>query len=251
MRRPYIVAVTGASGVVYAARLLQFFEENRIPVELVVSDTAKIVIKEELGAEGDRLLFREKKKVPVPLITSHDFHDFTAPIASGSYPTEGMIIIPCSMGTLGAIASGLSQNLIHRAADCTIKEGRKLVLVPRETPLSAIHLENMLKLARLGIKIVPPMPAFYPPSQKKMEADAEKFIQKNCFGGLRPSTAKDGLSEVLAKEGGARNKNFGGLCGSDRTVDDIVDFVVGKVLDQLGVVHALYPRWMGKTAPSL
>ena len=125
----------------------------------------------------------------------HDFHDFTAPVASGSYPTEGMVIIPCSMGTLGAVASGLSQNLIHRAADCTLKEGRKLILVPREMPLSAIHLENMLKLSRLGVKIVPPMPAFYSGQQK---------------------------------------------------ISDLVDFVVGKVLDQMGVTHALYPRWVGK-----
>jgi 4-hydroxy-3-polyprenylbenzoate decarboxylase len=124
----------------------------------------------------------------------HNFHDFTAPIASGSYPTEGMVVIPCSMGTLGAIASGLSQNLIHRAADCTIKEGRKLILVPRETPLSAIHLENMLKLARLGVRIVPAMPAFY---------------------------------------------------SGQQSVQELIDFMVGKTLDQMGIPHALYPRWVG------
>ncbi len=192
--KPYIVAITGASGAIYGVRLLEVLAEQKIPVELVISDTAKIVIKEELGTTGDSHLKGDSH------LHVHDFHDFTAPIASGSYPTEGMVIIPCSMGTLGAIASGLSQNLIHRAADCTIKEGRKLVLVPRETPLSAIHLENMLKLARLGVKIVPPVPAFY----------------------------------------GARQK-----------VEDLVDFVVGKVLDQLGIQHALYPRWVGKTAHSL
>jgi 4-hydroxy-3-polyprenylbenzoate decarboxylase len=156
-------------------------------VELVVSDTAKIVMEEELGSEA---------KLPEPsrLLRIHDFHDFTAPIASGSYPTEGMVIIPCSMGTLGAIASGLSQNLIHRAADCTMKEGRKLIIVPRETPLSAIHLENMLKLSRLGVRIVPAMPAFY---------------------------------------------------SGQQSVQELVDFMVGKVLDQMGVTHALYPRWVG------
>ena len=120
--------------------------------------------------------------------------DFTAPIASGSYPTQGMIVIPCSMGTLGAIAAGVSQNLIHRAADCTLKEGRKLVMVPRETPLNAIHLENMLKLSRLGVRIVPAMPGFY-------------------------SGAK--------------------------SLEDMIDFMVGKVLDQFEFEHALYPRWVG------
>jgi len=186
--KPYVVAITGASGVIYGIRLLEVLAEQKIFVELVVSDTAKVVMREELGGEA-------KLPAASSLLHAHDFHDFTAPIASGSYPTEGMVIIPCSMGTLGAVASGLSQNLIHRAADCTIKEGRKLVLVPRETPLSAIHLENMLKLSRLGVKIVPPMPAFY---------------------------------------------------GAQQTVSDIVDFVAGKVLDQMGIPHMLYPRWVGK-----
>jgi flavin prenyltransferase len=183
--------MTGASGAIYGVRLLQVLEEQKIPVELVISDTAKIVMKEELGSEA-RLPEASR------LLRIHDFHDFTASIASGSYPTDGMVVIPCSMGTLGAIASGLSQNLIHRAADCTIKEGRKLILVPRETPLSAIHLENMLKLSRLGVKIVPPMPAFYSGQQK---------------------------------------------------ISDLVDFVVGKILDQMGIPHALYPRWVGSVKP--
>lgn len=189
--KSFIVAITGASGVIYGIRLLEALTEQKISVELVISDTAKIVMKEELGGQAP---FFIEKKGPDPFISMHDFHDFTAPIASGSYPAEGMVIVPCSMGTLGAIASGLSQNLIHRAADCTIKEGRKLILVPREMPLSAIHLENMLKLSRLGVKIVPPMPAFYSGQQK---------------------------------------------------ISDLVDFVVGKILDQMGVQHMLYPRWIG------
>ena len=186
--KPYIVAITGASGVIYGVRLVQVLAEQSIPVELVISDTATIVAREEMGIDL-------AGAVPQKSVHLHDFKDFTAPIASGSYPVEGMVVIPCSMGTLGAIASGLSQNLIHRAADCTIKEGRRLVLVPRETPLSAIHLENMLKLARLDVRMVPPMPAFY---------------------------------------------------GDQQKVEDLVDFVVGKVLDQFGIVHALYPRWVGK-----
>ena len=196
--KPYIVAITGASGVAYGIRLVEVLAEQRISVELVISDTAKIVMKEELGMDGSQLSFPnaligDDKRA---FIHINDFHDFTSPIASGSYPTEGMVVIPCSMGTLGAIASGLSQNLIHRAADCTIKEGRKLVLVPRETPLSAIHLENMLKLSRLGVRIVPAMPAFY---------------------------------------------------SGQQSVRELIDFMAGKTLDQMGVPHALYPRWVGSS----
>ncbi len=191
--KPYIVAITGASGVIYGVRLVQVLAEQSLRVELVISDTAKIVAREEMGIDL-------AGTVPQQSVYLHDFKDFTAPIASGSYPVEGMVVIPCSMGTLGAIASGLSQNLIHRAADCTIKEGRKLVLVPRETPLSAIHLENMLKLSRLGVRIVPAMPAFY---------------------------------------------------SGQQSIQEIVDFMVGKVLDQVGIPHALFPRWIGNIAPSL
>ena len=195
--KPYIVAITGASGVAYGVRLLQILSETGVSAELVISDTAKIVMREELGTEaGENGLLSELGIVKPAKIHLHDFKDFTAPIASGSYPTEGMVVIPCSMGTLGAIASGLSQNLIHRAADCTIKEGRKLILVPRETPLSAIHLENMLKLSRLGVRIVPAMPAFY---------------------------------------------------SGQQSIQELIDFLVGKTLDQMGIPHALYPRWVGKT----
>jgi 4-hydroxy-3-polyprenylbenzoate decarboxylase len=131
-------------------------------------------------------------------LEAYAFRDLTAPVASGSYPVAGMAIVPCSMGTLGAVAAGTAQNLIHRAADCILKEGRRLVLVPRETPLNAIHLENMLKLSRAGARIVPAMPGFYAGAQ---------------------------------------------------ALDDLVDFMAGKVLDQLEVEHALYPRWTGMTRP--
>jgi flavin prenyltransferase len=199
--KPIVVALTGASGAVYGIRLVQVLLESGRKVDLVVSDPARLVMAEELGTP-----------VPNPLnlehwlphfgpdlagrLHVHPVRDFAAPIASGSYPVEAMAVVPCSMGTLGAVASGLSQNLIHRAADCVMKEGRRLILVPRETPLHAIHLENMLKLARMGVRIVPAMPGFY-------------------------SGAK--------------------------TVEDMVDFVVGKVLDQLEIPHALYPRWIGRT----
>ena len=118
--------------------------------------------------------------------------DWYAPMASGSNPGDAMVICPCTMGTLGKVAGGISDDLICRAADVMLKEKRPLILVPRETPFSAIHLENMLKLARLGVRIVPAMPGFY---------------------------------------------------GKPETLDDLIDFVVGKVLDQLGVEHRLLQRW--------
>ena len=239
--KPYIVALTGASGAVYGLRLIQVLVESGYPVELVISDAARLVLLEEsdiissviasaakqsksqsnldcfvpsndgtvngflLSAGATAPAFvaesapRNDKKnlfglADISDIKIHSPKDFTAPIASGSYPVEGMVIVPCSMGTLGAIASGISHNLIHRAADCILKEGRKLVIVPRETPLNAIHLENMLKLSRLGVSIVPAMPAFYSGAQ---------------------------------------------------SIPEIVDFMVGKILDQLKITHALYPRWTG------
>lgn len=199
--KPFVIAMTGASGIQYGVRLLQVLSEMNQPVELVISESARLVIREEIGvslksfnhAEDLAPLFG---KYISPNLKVHSPKDFTASIASGSYPVAGMVIVPCSMGTLGAIANGLSQNLIHRAADCIIKEGRRLVIVPRETPLSAIHLENMLKLAKLGVRVVPAMPGFYSGVQ---------------------------------------------------SISEMVDFMVGKILDQLEISHALYPRWTGIT----
>ncbi len=196
---PWIVAITGASGVQYGVRLVQILSEQKIPVHLVISENARTVIHEELGITLKSLtrlekmveLFGEGIQGTAQVFSSKDF---TAPIASGSYPVSGMVVVPCSMGTLGAIASGLSQNLIHRAADCVLKEGRRLVLVPRETPLSAIHLENMLKLSKLGVRMVPAMPGFY---------------------------------------------------SGVKTVEELIDFMVGKILDQMEIPHVLFPRWTG------
>ena len=213
--------MTGASGALYGVRLVQIMAEMGLSVELIVSDPARLVIREEIETirsviiqkgDGFKSLSsfldcfagprppHNDKAIDFPNLKFYSPKDFTAAVASGSYPTAGMVILPCSMGTLGAIANGLSQNLIHRAADCMIKEGRKLVLVPRETPLSAIHLENMLKLARLGVAIVPAMPGFY---------------------------------------------------SAAASLQEMVDFMVGKVLDQLGISHALYPRWTGPHAGAL
>ena len=161
-----IVGISGASGAIYAQRLLVQLEasDEVRQINLVVSGPGRRVISDELDipATGDteqmvtELLGRPSVKTTV-------FHpgDIGATIASGSYPVDAMVIIPCSASTLGVLASGSCRNLLHRAADVCLKEGRKLVLVPRETPLSSIHLENMLRLRQAGAMIVPAMPAFY------------------------------------------------------------------------------------------
>ena len=159
----WIVGISGASGMRYALRLIDVLESNNIGLHIVMSDAALRVLAEEEGIKlspsalsAATLIGRESEK-----ITFHSSKDIGAPIASGSFPVKGMVVCPCSMDTVGAIANGISLNLLQRAADVTIKERRPLVLVPRETPLSAIHLENMLKLARLNVAIVPAMPGFY------------------------------------------------------------------------------------------
>jgi len=162
------VAITGASGTVYAHRTLQLLAESGVvkTVNLIMSGTAATVAQVETGAN---------LKDPTPekinawlglepdskLIRYWRLDNLAAKPSSGSNKQAGMIIVPCSMGTLGAIASGAGTNLIHRAADVCLKEGRKLVVVPRETPLNAIHLENMLKLSHAGARILPAMPGFY------------------------------------------------------------------------------------------
>jgi 4-hydroxy-3-polyprenylbenzoate decarboxylase len=178
-----IVAVTGASGAVYSKRLLEFLRERRIKVHLIISDSARLIIEHELGGQDalDDLSSIQYKPT-----------DLTAPVSSGSYKVDGMIIVPASMKTIGGIASGYCEDLITRAADVQLKQRRPLVIVPRETPLHAIHLENMAKLSLLGATILPAMPAFY---------------------------------------------------HEPRTIGDLVDFVVGKILDQLGIDHGLYRRW--------
>lgn len=203
MDKNLIVALTGASGTLYGIRLVQVLAELGYPVSLVISDSARLVIREEQGIALKSLTRKQDLteifgEAVLHRVTPYSVKDFTASIASGSFPTAGMIIMPCSMGTLGSIAAGVSQNLIHRAADCILKEGRKLVLVPRETPLNAIHLENMLKLSKLGVSMVPAMPGFY---------------------------------------------------GGAKTISELVDFLVGKVLDQFHIEHTLYPRWTGILTP--
>ena len=200
------VAITGASGAIYAQRtLLHLAASGTVErVNLIMSEAAVTVARVELGAhlrEADAKSVNEWLGLPArsKLVRVHRLDNLAAPPASGSHPQAGMIVVPCSMGTLGAIASGAGTNLIHRAADVTLKEGRKLVLVVRESPYNAIHLENMLKLAHAGARILPASPAFY----------------------HRP-----------------------------QTILELVDHLVFRILDQLGVPHAQATRWKGDpTAP--
>ena len=195
------VAITGASGSIYAHRtLLQLAASGAVErVNLIMSGSALTVARVELGVdlgEADSARINEWLGLPPAskLVRPHRLDNLAATPASGSHMQAGMVVVPCSMGTLGAIASGAGTNLIHRAADVTLKEGRKLVLVPRETPYSAIHLENMLKLAHAGARILPASPAFY----------------------HRP-----------------------------RSIEEMVDHLVFRILDQFGVPHSQATRWKG------
>lgn len=148
-----IIAITGASGAVYGQRLLEKLREKNVEIHLIVSKAAEKVIKHELEMT--------KEDIEKLADNSYNVDDWNSPIVSGSFKTDGMIIIPCSMKTLAGIACGYSDNLILRAADVTLKERRRLILVPRETPLNVVHLRNMLALAEQGAAIVPAMPAYY------------------------------------------------------------------------------------------
>jgi flavin prenyltransferase len=188
-----VVGISGASGGAYALRLLDVLEAAGVTVELVVSPLGQRLLAEECGVTSvsvEHLLGRSSER-----LTIHNYRDVGSVLASGSYRTDGMVICPCSSNTLGAIAAGLGENLLWRAAQVTLKEARRLVLVHREMPLSGIDLRNMLRLQRAGAIICPAAPGFY----------------------LKP-----------------------------QTVSDLVDFVVGRVLDLLGVDHPLQIRWGGK-----
>ncbi|MBU2461405.1 UbiX family flavin prenyltransferase [bacterium] len=150
----YIVGISGASGVLYGKRLIELLtEENE--VFLLITDTAKDIFKQELDIDANNY-FADRKNIHYL-----DYHNFNTPLASGTFGIDGMVVVPCSMGTLSAIATGASNNLLERAADVALKERRRLILVPRETPLSEIHLINMLTLRRMGADILPAMPYFY------------------------------------------------------------------------------------------
>jgi flavin prenyltransferase len=179
----YVVGVSGASGIVLALHLLRALTEKGHRVELTMSQYALYTASLELGKEyatpGKFLSHIEKREY----VSLHANQDVGCAIASGSFATDGMIIIPCSVATLAAIAHGLGDNALRRAADVTLKEKRPLIIVPREAPLSEIHLENMLKLCRLGATIVPPVPAWY--TQPKTLEDVEKFIVGKVLDALK------------------------------------------------------------------
>ncbi|MFL0251940.1 UbiX family flavin prenyltransferase [Clostridium neuense] len=180
-----IVGITGATGTIYGVRLLEILKNiEDISVYLVMSEWAK----QNLEIETEYTLDYVKGLADF----NCEYRDLASGISSGSFITEGMVILPCSMKTLGSIANGFDDNLISRAASVMIKESRKLVLCPRETPLSSIHLENMLKLSRIGVKLVPPMPAFY---------------------------------------------------NNPKTIDDIINHHIMKVLDQFGISIDKAKRW--------
>ncbi len=164
--KSFTIGITGASGSVYAQRLLTRLSENPgvERLDVVISQAGARVVSEELGisvAGTGRRVVRDFLGQDSDKVTIHAASDIGASIASGSHLSDAMIIVPCSMGTLACIASGVVRDLVHRAADVCMKESRLLILVPRETPFNAVHLENMLKLARLGVRIVPAMPSFY------------------------------------------------------------------------------------------
>ena len=162
-----IVALTGASGSAYGLRLIQRLAQAGIAQHILLSDAARVVLKQEVDlvlssdAENSAVELARHLDISSSLLRCYALKDWFSPTASGSAGIRRMVVVPCSMGTLARIANGISDNLIERAADVMLKERRQLILVPRETPLSAIHLENMLKLSRMGVDIMPAMPAFY------------------------------------------------------------------------------------------
>ena len=155
---PLVLAITGASGAIYGLRLAGMLLQGEVPLHLLISGPARTVIRQETGREADQWLSELERLGRIDL---HPVDDFTSPVASGSVNTRGMVIAPCSMGTLGRIAAGTSDTLIERVADVCLKERRRLLLLTRETPLSSIHLENMLTVSRAGGIVMPPVPAFY------------------------------------------------------------------------------------------
>lgn len=191
------VAITGASGSIYGLKLTKALLKAGKRVNLLISSPGLTVIAHETGIKWSGSEDELNKQIRTHFqageeLCYYDNSNFFSPIASGSSGQNTMVIAPCSMGTLGRIAGGMSSNLIERGADVALKERGKLILLPRETPLNDIHLENMLKLSRMGAQIVPAMPAFY---------------------------------------------------HEPKSMDDLTDFVVGKLLDQLGVEHQLFKRW--------
>ncbi len=174
------VAITGASGAIYAIRLMRFLLAHNFEIDFIISDAGKIAFKVETGVDLDKtpiLDYLKSLYAGEPLtgiVNEHSVYAIASPLASGSLRRRGMVVIPCSMKTMSGLAHGASANLIERAADVALKEGFPLIVVPRETPMNVIQIGNMLKLAQAGAKIVPAMPAFY--QQPKTIEDLADFI---------------------------------------------------------------------------
>jgi flavin prenyltransferase len=199
-RRSIAVAITGASGAIYAARTVAALLERGCHLELVVSEYGRRLLRDELG-EGaavdklfDYLAAKYGDAIRNGTYTLYSNRDLGAKIASGSQDCDGMVVVPCSMKTMAGIAHGLSRNLVERAADVMLKERRTLVIVPRETPMSLPQLRNMLLCGKAGAMMLPAMPAFYQ---------------------------------------------------MPKTLDDLADFMAGKIISALGLTHNLYPSWKG------
>lgn len=193
-KRPWIIGITGASGAIYGVRLCKQLLLLGYELHLVISDAGWRVLHEELGwdaAHRQQTLSNQLTEGPGTW-KYYPNQDIGALIASGTFRTAGMVIVPCSMGTLSSIACATSDSLLKRAADVVLKEGRSLIVVPRETPIHAVHLEHMLTLSRMGAKILPAMPAFYHGPQ---------------------------------------------------SIDDMIDFIVGKILDGMEIDHGIIRRW--------
>lgn len=186
-----VVGITGASGSIYSKRLIEELLKKKIYVHVICTENGSKVMNYETSLDIKQWVRELKTKYEY--IKLEDINDLFAGVASGSYKFDAMVVLPCSMGTLAEISNGLSRNLLCRAADVALKENRRLVICPRETPLNAIHLENMLKLSRLGVTILPPMPGFY---------------------------------------------------HKPKTIEDLIDFVVGKILDSLSIENILFEKWV-------
>ena len=199
----YIVGISGGSGAPYALRLIELLLAGGHAVKAIVSPAGEKVLELECGVKfnGDLLEKQEQLRAALRLedvevqLELFDHKNVAAPISSGSFPADGMVVVPCSMGTVGRIANGISNDLISRAADVSLKERRKLIVVPRETPLSEIHLRNMLTLTQAGATVMPAMPAFY---------------------------------------------------HNPESIADMVDMIVSRILDHLGVDNAIFKRWQGE-----
>ena len=186
---PVVIGISGASGSILAKKTIDILLDKDIPVVATCSSAARMVWQEEMDESFQSTVSRWREN---PNFSFYMTGDIKSTIASGTTPTLGMIVTPCSTATVGAIAHGISSNLLQRAADVSIKEGRKLVLVPRETPLSAIHLEIMLSLARIGVTILPPEPAFYL-RQQNMEDIVDYLVAKSIDALGLPGFMEDRL----------------------------------------------------------